>query len=314
MAGKKLTKSSADNPRCVLWLDEMLLLPRAVYKDTAAEFSPLRRILAGGPAAMFTVMGGTQLVYSEDFGAIKGLFTQRVGMRLPAPEITDTAFFKGASAAGVLCHTLHKTRDRGVGWAINDDGELVQFRSPKVEDSDVERALRGMPTPGRTLERAKKAADKPTEQSVYFIEAQGTDLVKIGIAAVPTERLRELQTASPHKLRILATMPGGKPVESRLHRHFAAHRATGEWFHRNPELDALVVDAELGNADVGPAAAVRHARQARDWVARNSTRLVPARKQRGVEPTNEELAADREPESLPGTDYTGLVSAAAWAE
>lgn len=316
MAGKKLTKSSADNPRCILWLDEMLLLPKSVYKDKGDEYSPLRRILSGGPAAMFLVMGGTQLVYSEDFGAVKGLFTQRLGMRLPAPEITDTAFFKGAAAAGVLCHTLHKTRDRGVGWALNDDGEFAQFRSPKVEDADVERALRGLPTPGRSLERVKKEDAKPVEQSVYFIEAQGTDLVKIGIAAKPQDRLGELQTASPHKLAILATMAGGRAEERRLHHRFAASRATGEWFHRTPELDALIVDVQLGNVDgKQPSDPMRHARNARDWVTRNARNITA---KRDPEPSNEELAAVapaayRAPAYF-GTDYHGGHTAAVWGE
>ena len=315
MKSKKLTKSTAEFPRCILWMDEVLLLPRTVYKDTAAEFSPLRRIMAAGPASMFTVLAGTQLVYSEDLGAVKGLFSQRIALRLPSPEITDTAFFKGAVAQGAQCHLLHKTRDRGVGWALNTDGELTKIRAAKVEESDLAAALRGITPDGMNVATKTTEPAKPTTQSVYFIEAAGTDLVKIGIAAVPKDRLRELQTASPHKLSILATMPGGKAAEGRLHRHFAGSRATGEWFHRTPELDALIADVQAGNSDAGGGghARLQQVRKmptaTRDWVTRNAHSIT---RRDHPEPSNEELAMT--PSYLPGTDFHGGHTAAVWSE
>jgi hypothetical protein len=189
------------------------------------------------------------------------------------------------------------------------------FRAPLVKDSDIERISVGAVPRNMPTELPKTVEPKqPAEQRVYFIEAQGTDLVKIGIAAQPKERLRELQTASPHRLAILAEMPGGKPKESALHRQFAAHRAAGEWFHRTPELDELIAKAAAGDFDepgepTAPRNPMRHVRNAqssaKDWVTRNARSIIT---RRDPEPSNEELAA------LVGTDFDGTHTLALWAE
>ncbi|WP_412104407.1 GIY-YIG nuclease family protein [Streptomyces europaeiscabiei] len=56
--------------------------------------------------------------------------------------------------------------------------------------------------------------------------------VKIGKSGDVLKRLRQLQTASPVPLQVWwqreTTDPG---LEGKLHRHFAAQRLSGEWFH-----------------------------------------------------------------------------------
>ncbi len=47
---------------------------------------------------------------------------------------------------------------------------------------------------------------------VYFI-ADATGLVKIGVAKEPSKRLKELQTASPTKLKLLAVVESEKPFK-----------------------------------------------------------------------------------------------------
>lgn len=308
MKGKKLTKSTAEYPRCILWMDELLLLPKSVYKDTAADFSPLRRILAGGPAAMFTVIAGTQLVYSEDLGAVKGLFTQRVVFRLPSPEITETAFFKGAVAQGAACHLLHKTRDRGVGWALNDDGELVQFRAAKVEDSDLADALRGVVPDGMATQTVAELKRCAVYRIWGFADAEGRrELKYVGKSNAPLRRRQE-HIDDPAE-------PWWSTIEDPLNE---CDPETFAWDWYDTEVLALAAEKSTIQGE-GPtkntvhnrANPMRHARQARDWVARNSRQLT-ARKS-SLEPSSDELA-DRDAESLPGVDYTGLVSSAAWAE
>lgn len=73
---------------------------------------------------------------------------------------------------------------------------------------------------------------KPTTNKsfVYVISEVGTCFVKIGISQDPQQRLRELQTANPRKLAILATWPGGKPEEATYHRMLSDFRREGEWF------------------------------------------------------------------------------------
>jgi hypothetical protein len=70
--------------------------------------------------------------------------------------------------------------------------------------------------------------------SVYFIEAVGVDLVKIGHARSVAVRLRVLRPASPVALRLMRETDGG-PQEARgLHERFAEHRVHDEWFHLPP--------------------------------------------------------------------------------
>lgn len=56
------------------------------------------------------------------------------------------------------------------------------------------------------------------------------DIVKIGFSTDPDKRLRELQTGSPFKLRLVKTYPGNRALERRLHGLFSDVRLHGEWF------------------------------------------------------------------------------------
>lgn len=76
---------------------------------------------------------------------------------------------------------------------------------------------------------------------IYFVEAVGTDLLKIGFTDRDVEcRLKELQTGCPHKLRVLATYDGGVAEEAALHTVFSHLRTTGEWFRMDDEVRWLV--------------------------------------------------------------------------
>ncbi len=57
------------------------------------------------------------------------------------------------------------------------------------------------------------------------------DRVKIGTAADPLARMRQLQTASSHPLSLIGTIRGGRAVERAIHTRYAAFRCSGEWFH-----------------------------------------------------------------------------------
>ena len=65
---------------------------------------------------------------------------------------------------------------------------------------------------------------------LYIIHAQGSSLCKIGITTDLPSRLRTIQTGCPYRCVVLATWPGSREIEARLHRHFAAYRRAGEWF------------------------------------------------------------------------------------
>lgn len=74
---------------------------------------------------------------------------------------------------------------------------------------------------------------------LYFIGADEGP-VKIGVAQHPEKRLRQLQTAYPFPLKLLAVVKGAAPQEPEYHGRFAAHRLRGEWFERCPEILAEI--------------------------------------------------------------------------
>lgn len=84
--------------------------------------------------------------------------------------------------------------------------------------------------------------------SVYFIRAGS--VVKIGYSADPHKRLADLQTANHRKLTLVATIPGEREDESRLHGRFAAYRIAGEWFTYSRPIRALV--RSVRGLDHGP--------------------------------------------------------------
>lgn len=73
---------------------------------------------------------------------------------------------------------------------------------------------------------------------VYFIRAGAFGDVKIGFAANPLARLRQLQTSQPVKLRIIRVVEGDRTTEGALHQRFAAHRTVGEWFSFHPKMQS----------------------------------------------------------------------------
>lgn len=68
---------------------------------------------------------------------------------------------------------------------------------------------------------------------IYFIEAVGTDWVKIGQSGNPADRFRDLQVASPHELKFMLVAEGSGREELRLHSILRFHRVRGEWFERS---------------------------------------------------------------------------------
>jgi hypothetical protein len=76
------------------------------------------------------------------------------------------------------------------------------------------------------------------ERQVYFIQAEGLGLIKIGVANCSHSRLRCLAPMSPAPLTLLGAVKTDKvgSLEKELHRQFAEHRSHGEWFKAAPEL------------------------------------------------------------------------------
>jgi hypothetical protein len=81
--------------------------------------------------------------------------------------------------------------------------------------------------------------------SVYLIRDE-RDRIKIGYAANPKARLRELQCATADRLTLIRVFVGaGHPTERWLHRKFRHLRLSGEWFHFSPEMLHIVPPDEI---------------------------------------------------------------------
>lgn len=110
---------------------------------------------------------------------------------------------------------------------------------------------------------------------VYFIEAVGLDLVKIGYAADVPERLRKLAPGCPAPLRLLGTVPGGLQIERHYHERLAGHRTRGEWFRKCDALDAIVagIDKPAPSPDRAKLRANRQAAKMKAAYEENADRL-----------------------------------------
>ncbi|MFF4746815.1 GIY-YIG nuclease family protein [Streptomyces sp. NPDC001268] len=83
----------------------------------------------------------------------------------------------------------------------------------------------------RVIQEAERKLKPPVTQDTwktYLIAAEGSPLVKIGLAKIPEARMAQLQTGQPMTLSLLWVCEGD--YERKLHRWFADHRARGEWF------------------------------------------------------------------------------------
>lgn len=73
--------------------------------------------------------------------------------------------------------------------------------------------------------------DDIRKSNVYFIQAEQSLRIKIGVAQDPEKRLSDLQVGSPEKLNLIGIVYGaGREEERRLHNVFHYASTHGEWF------------------------------------------------------------------------------------
>lgn len=79
--------------------------------------------------------------------------------------------------------------------------------------------------------REKPATNRATEGTIYYVQSGGH--IKIGWTSDLTKRMRQY----PPNCQLLATHPGTRADELRLHKMFAAHRSHGrEWYPLAPVI------------------------------------------------------------------------------
>lgn len=81
---------------------------------------------------------------------------------------------------------------------------------------------------------------------VYFLQLGSA--IKIGYTTRPIkDRIRSLATGMSEPPILLASLPGDRALEKRLHRRFEYYRLRGEWFLDSLELRQWI-NRELGRA------------------------------------------------------------------
>lgn len=143
--------------------------------------------------------------------------------------------------------------DHAPEWRVNVGG-LAQWvrdrRGEEAEDPVVVRNLflelvvhgyidftRPLDADGNPIEQVevftvpqRVSPDGDKRQVVYVIGQPGQRVAKIGTTSNLRARLRAIQTGCPVRLEVLWTCPGGRVLESWLHRAFGERRLEGEWF------------------------------------------------------------------------------------
>lgn len=85
----------------------------------------------------------------------------------------------------------------------------------------------------------------PPVSYVYFVQAG--DSIKIGVTVDLGARISALQTSTPHKLKLLKAIAGGRPEEIELHKRFDHLRIRGEWFRAEAELVEYITMLDDGS-------------------------------------------------------------------
>lgn len=84
---------------------------------------------------------------------------------------------------------------------------------------------------------------RPTDYGVvYFIRSR--EFIKIGWSQNWERRLAGIQTHNPEQLEPLLVLSRPKIFEKTMHRQFAAHRHSREWFKDCPEIREYIAERE----------------------------------------------------------------------
>lgn len=164
-----------------------------------------------------------------------------------------------------MIKSIH-ARDRWLAWAIislllapqsaTDVGEhgnpheirVSRTTRPAAATTITERKGTEVPESERRVPEKVPYGSRPVRYRkqgslyVYVIGSGWNDPVKIGISAEPRQRLGDLQTSTPHKLRILVMFRGTRKDEKALHHRFKVHRLTGEWFQRSRAINDFIAN------------------------------------------------------------------------
>jgi len=85
------------------------------------------------------------------------------------------------------------------------------------------------------------AQPKKQAKRLYFVRRGHDGPIKIGVSHTPSERVKDFRCGNAEPLTVLLEVEqAGDITERALHKRFAAHRKSGEWFEPCDELMALI--------------------------------------------------------------------------
>jgi hypothetical protein len=134
-----------------------------------------------------------------------------------------------------------------------EDGDLSFGDRRYFASSDSRLQLEGRRWPksrAKTQRQPRRSilASRPTDETnyVYIIRVGRTNLYKIGKTNDPEGRLQSLQTANPHKLKLLHVFKADNATaaEEELHRLLHGKRMKGEWFRLSDSEKDILVSVE----------------------------------------------------------------------
>lgn len=132
--------------------------------------------------------------------------------------------------------------------------EEMRRRAYAREGIPFPEPVRALPRQVRTHTPHRRSPKWPTRKGqphTYLVMADGSHLVKIGIAKDPRRRLQVLQTGQPMDLYLMWSVEGD--YEHALHERFAKYRHRGEWFDLSELGDPVTVVTDAINEIKGAA-------------------------------------------------------------
>lgn len=132
------------------------------------------------------------------------------------------------SANGPRPEALGKDLNAAVARATTLYNALAEWKSSTPAETRKAVAKR------RQTLRHGKPAKHYARGYVYLVETE--DFVKVGFTRNLVSRLAQINTCTPHSVRLIHSFPGTIRDEQEIHTHLGDHRHKLEWFRKTEEV------------------------------------------------------------------------------
>ncbi len=158
---------------------------------------------------------------------------------VPLPDTITTGYYLDGSCLEEVC-PLCKKGAQHIGSPVEDEEDGVSTVEVPFFGSCgsiwVRVYFRHEEGVYAKIYRIQQECELVADGYTYFIEAAEANRVKIGFSKDPKARLKQLSSACPYPLKLIAAIPGPKSLEREYHRHFSTYRVQGEWFEMKGAL------------------------------------------------------------------------------